>query len=410
MPDTAFTPTDGPKIFPAGAQPEARADVWFSPDLAAISKHASDIYSIHFGSDGFHNVLDHVAGSSQYEVGLFAGQFEAMAILCAAQSLVLSHWVISRNTEDLLYNLDVMNIIHIKSVRAVMAQYGEIRLDSTGQKYRVKHIVSTLKAFIRQAFLAQKIPSTVPRAASATRWWLPVQRGDPRTRFILACKLAAFIKEKDIGLTPDPSYLENFILPQDHGRPPPWLISILPRREYDILYSLWKAFPKEEDFCTHFGKSTLKLLGLEFSTDVNTELHWKADWHDMLAAITDRWMFSDSIYVATLRKFFEVSDVSTWGDKVGSEAQLGTCNMTNGTLTLTSPADEANVVSSLAAAFPPKAIYHPGRDHDFKWVTNVPIRTYVEQWILKDRQPDYAPKKPKRAVNEDTKAVKRKRT
>jgi hypothetical protein len=370
-------------VFNASA-PEASVDVWFTPDIQHVGEHAEMVYDSLSSSDKFVEFLANSNAVTEDAEEKLASEFEAATLLCAAQSICQAHQVAGFPVGD-FSPLVSSDLVHIRSIRQVTAQYGDVRFDRVGQRYSVHHYTQTIKAFIRQADKAFKAESRNARQHERTCWWLPVERHDPRTRFILACKLSALVKSKDSGFVPDPVWLERRILPHSAGTEPPWLSSVLSEEEVAILAPIWSEFPSTargfyEIFGANGGKKLLDLLKLEWYAPDSTDLGWSMDFKPVVSAICDKWAGRAPV----LRRTFEVADKSISTGSSGSTAQLGRVDLFRGVHIASFALDNGSAITSLATAFLPKAIFSPLKEVDVVQTTTSPLGERAIAWVQKD--------------------------
>lgn len=376
----SFRPGSFPVVFNAAA-PEASVDVWFTPDISTVGEHADSVFEAYGASDSFTHFLADSNALNDDAAEKLASQFEGAGVLCAAQSICQAHQTAGFPVGD-FSPLVQSDLVHTRSVRQVMAQYGDVRFDRVGQRYSVAHYNQTVKAFIRQANKAFFADTASNRRAQRTCWWLPVERGDLRTRFILASKYSALVKSRGVGFTPDCSWLEERILPTASGSPPVWEASVFTEGEVKLLASLWSVFPTTADaFVQVFGnKDLLELLGLSWVKPSKSDLYWGTNFKDIASKMLDTW----AARAPVLRKSFEVADKSISAGSSGSTAQIGSTDSFRGVFITSLSLDNGLAISSLAAAFFPKAVFCPTKEVDVKLTTTAPVHEKAVAWIQKD--------------------------
>lgn len=376
----SFRPGSFPVVFNASA-PEASVDVWFTPDIPTAGEHASLAYEALSSSDTFVEFLANAGAINDTTEEVLASQFEGAGILCAAQSICMAHQAAGLPVGD-FSPITGSDLVHIRSVRQIMAQYGDVRIDRVGQRYSVHHYTETVKAFIRQAFKAFNAKTRTGRQMERSCWWLPTAKGDSRTRFILAVKIAGLVKSKDVGFIPSCSWLEERIFPSSKGSPPVWLKSVLSEEEQDTLSSLWDVYPSTaQAFKDAFSKPEfLKLLGLEWHSPAASDLWWGVNFKEQVSKILDSW----AARAPVLRKHFEVADKAIVSGTPGSTAQIGSTDTFRGVHIATFSVDNGPAVSSLAAAFLPRTWFCPSKETDVSITSSLPIGERAVAWIQKD--------------------------
>lgn len=376
----SFRPGSFPVVFNSAAE-EASVDVWFTPEIPTIGEHAQFAFDSLQSSDGFVEFLANAGATSDDAVEKLDGEFEAAAVLCAAQSICHAHQTAGFPVGDFSPLLQ-SDLVHIRSVRQIMAQYGDVRFDRVGQRYSVKHYSETIKAFIRQAYKAKIAKSRSSRKNERSCWWLPVAKNDGRTRFILACRVASLVKSKDVGIIPDVTWLEERILPMTEGSKPAWLGSVLSESEVKTLEPLWGTFPdKAEKFVSSFGSSEfLALLDLKWSQPSASDLWWNVNFKEQVSKILDPW----AARAPVLRKFFEVADKSISTGSTGSTAQFGSTDMFRGVLIASFSLDNGTAISSLASSFLPRSVFDPTKERDVKFTSTAPIGERAVAWVQRD--------------------------
>lgn len=264
-----------------------------------------------------------------------------------------------------------------------MSQYGDVRFDRVGQRYSVVHYTQTLKAFIRHAALNLQCQTREDVTNIRAGWWLPVERHDPRTRFILACKLAELVKSRDVGFIPSVSFLEGKILQSDDSDPPVWLSSVFSDEEVNILSELWKQFPTAEDFLVTFGdggSSVTRLLGLSWPAPDLGDLAWRSNWKDLISKVVEPWARKAS----TLSRFFITESSSVTSGTSGSTAQLSKVAKYSGVYITSLALENGSAISSLATAFPPRCWFDPAKEVDVKLTTTTPVGERLAYWVQTD--------------------------
>jgi hypothetical protein len=379
----SFRPGSFPVVFNASAE-EASVDVWFTPDIQKVGEHSDNVYASLGSSDKFTEFLANSNAVDAEAEERLASHFEASSMLCAAQSICAAHQTAGFPVGD-FSPLVSSDLVHVQSIRQITSQYGDVRFDRVGQRYSVKHYTQTIKAFIRQAHKAFKSESLLSRIEERTCWWLPVERHDPRTKFILACRLADLVKSKNVGFVPDPNWLEDKILPANAGSPPVWLPSVLSEEEVNTLSPLWSAFPQTPaEFTTKFGGPTtvplLELLSLSWASPEDADLGWRSNWKEMVSAILDRWAGRAPV----LRRTFETADKSVSAGSSGSTAQLGKVDLFRGVHIASFSLDNGSAISSLATAFLPKAVFSPQTEVDVRYTTTTPLGERAVAWVQRD--------------------------
>lgn len=375
----SFRPGSFPTVFNASA-PEASVDVWFTPDIPKVSEHAEFALDALQSSDGFVEFLANAGVTSEDAAAKFESHFEAATIMCAAQSICHAHQTAGFPVGDFAPVLG-SDLVHLRSVRQIMAQYGDVRFDRVGQRYSVKHYSDTVKAFIRQAKKAFTASSRGSRIAQRSCWWLPTSRGDSRTRFILAIKVAELIKGKDVGFIPNVDWLESKIL-QTGATPPAWISSVLSEAEVKILEPLWQAYPATATaFRQAFSKEELlDLLGLTWSSPTDADLWWGVDYKSQASLVLDAW----AARAPALRKFFEVADKAISTGCAGSTAQIGSSSRFRGVHISSFALDNGTAISSLAAAFMPQTLFAPDKESAVTYTTTAPVGERAVAWVQRD--------------------------
>lgn len=379
----SFRPGSFPVLFNASA-PEASKDIWFTPDVSVVGTHAEQAFEAVCSSDQFvHFTANAETASPEGEdvvKEVLASEFEASAVLCGAQSICASHSAAGMPVGD-WSPVTQTDLVHLRSVRQIMAQYGDVRLDRVGHRYSVHHYDDTIRAFIRLAAAVQEARSRTARADARSAWWLPVRKGDGRTRFILACKLAALVKSRNVGFVPDVSWLESKILPSTSGvDAPPWLSCVFNDAERKSLEGLWSVYPPSESaFRSVVVQPSHELLGLPGSPQ-SVSMGWKENWKQVVSDLLAKWARRGPV----LRRFFDVADKALVTGTSGSPAQVGSSTSVSGVFIASFAVDSGGPASSLSAAFPPVCVFDPGKEMDVKVTTTAPVRERAVGWIQKD--------------------------
>lgn len=397
----AFRPGSHPVVFSAGA-PEASVTIGFTPDFEVCTKHAEAAFDAVTHDDRFAEFASNITTvRDDADVEHYRSEFVSSAVLCAAQNLAFTRVTSGLPAGD-FSPLVQSDLVHLRSVRQIMSQYGDFRFDRVGQRYSVVGYSDTIKAGIRLASQLLGCDDSGDRSRVSERSWLPVSPADERFRFILAVRFAELIKVKDVGFTPDVTALSTKLFSSCSERrfsaggsasptaatyraPFRWWSSVFTPQEMEDFSVFWGPPPSTaqavvEMFCDQHGQRRLAALDLQWSGPSKVHLEWNTNWKAEAERLVGRW----AVHRPVLSRFFEVESRAQHQSAAGSTAQIGSSCRVMGVSVLSTGVDAGSGPLSLAAVFPPRAYHAPDKECDVRLTTTAPLQERAVGWIQRD--------------------------
>ncbi|AZT88589.1 capsid protein [Phyllosticta citriasiana partitivirus 1] len=346
-----------PVVFPSGAGEPSR-DSSFAYDGAAFK---SSLPSLAGRFDMSGRLAEFLANAelerTDFETVLLKGVF-----LGLAQQTVHAHVNMGLPLGDFspVASSDVTNFA---SIRAFIAQFGEFSSEVLGTRFLLAGYSEEVKSLVRAARLVGSAGNTPSRVCDTM--WLPVEEGDPRTKFILAEKLALLVRDEGISL--DVERLAEAVLAGSGvpeawtavkpllGAPPPPAAQGQPapvdrRDRFDFVFS---AVRTADAFLAAFGdprrSGVLTELGLAWNTPAVGDLAWGRNVKQDFSVLADQW----ARIRPTITKFFSSgSGLANRSAASGSPSQLSRVKTAAGVTVVRTKLSLSAPELSLAACFP----------------------------------------------------------
>lgn len=346
-----FSPGRFPLVFESGPG-AAKVDVLFAIDEQNVVMIADKIFTSISAAPQWNEFLSKL----QFETPeRFKHLFKSSAVLCAGQSILKAHQNEGKPIGD--FSCLTGNITHLRSVRMATNQFGECHADEVGSKFSLVSYETELKTNIRTAVkLFPADESSRPDEDKIKKTtWLPSEKGDLRTSYIIACQLSRWIRENraDICITTD-SLFQHIKANTLH----PLIEDIVQlirgqalRGSMNFLFTLVGAKARQwvETMSTAPNQISINNLGLYWPNPSLEDLSWNLNYK----AECNRIITKMSSCLVVFNESFHCEDSSSLGtDHFGSLDQFSTCSVISDSVTLLQGLIATDCASeSLAMAF-----------------------------------------------------------
>nr|QJW70317.1 coat protein [Erysiphe necator associated partitivirus 10] len=342
-----------PVVFQTGAGEPAR-DKFFSVEHSVLAEQLL-VFPERFIDNEKYNEFRSNADVSDSD---FGKDLVIASLLRLAQQVVHSHVNMGLTQGDFA-PVASTEVRVPASIAAFISQHGEHAVPALGTRFLYKDYENTVRSIIHAA---DRISHNGYGTTPVRRMWLPVRSGDKHTKHVIANRLAVFLDS--INLSISSNVLEEAVL--SGNVPDEWEL-VKPafgpegdavRDRFDFLFRSYRDAPTFVTGFTQAGRlEVLQQLGLEWANPRPDHVSWDFNAKEAFTALSDAWARKSATYA----KFFEMSSSQmARNSALGSQAQMCSVENRDGItvvkthLALTAPE------FSLAACFPPSAIYSGG--------------------------------------------------
>jgi len=342
-----------PVVFQTGAGEPAR-DKTFSIDESVLSDQIKSFPTRFTFSEKYNEF------TANAEIGdtVFAKDITVASLLRLAQQVVHSHVNMGLTQGD--FAPMASTEVHVPgSIAAFLSQHGEHAVPALGTRFLYKDYENTVRSIV---WAAEKVRQNGGGVAPVLRMWLPVRPGDTHTKQVIANRLSMLLDTINISISSN--VLEEAVL--SGNVPDEWEL-IKPafgpegdaeRDKYDFLF---KSYRDAAHFVTGFTSAgnpeVLTQLGLSWPNPRADHVSWDFNAKELFTTLSDAWARKSVTYA----KFFEMSSSQmTRNSALGSQAQMALVETRDGITIVKTHLALSAPEFSLAACFPPTAIYSGG--------------------------------------------------
>jgi len=342
-----------PVVFQTGAGEPAR-DKTFSIDQVVLAdqlKSFPDRFT-------FSEKYNEFRANADVDDVTFSKDIAVASLLRLAQQVVHSHVNMGLTQGD--FAPMASTEVHVPgSIAAFLSQHGEHAVPALGTRFLYKDYENTVRSIV---WAAEKVKQNGGSVSPILRMWLPVRPGDLHTKQVIASRLALLLESINIAISSD--VLEEAVL--SGNVPDEWEL-IKPafgpegdavRDKYDFLF---KSYRDAAHFVTGFTTANnlevLTQLGLSWPNPRADHVSWDYNEKELFTTLSDAWARKSVTYA----KFFEMSSSQmTRNSALGSQAQMAVVETRDGITIVKTHLALSAPEFSLAACFPPTAIYSGG--------------------------------------------------
>lgn len=335
-------------VFPAGAGEPTR-DSFFSFSGPALRDTTSDL------SGRYVNNSKWAEFSSNS--GVSAEDFETLLIqgfyLGLAQQTVYSHANMGLPQGD-FSPIATSEVWNPAAVRSVLSHFGEFPSESLGTRFLLAGYESTVKAAVRAAKQAKDSDP----ARIAQTFWLPTDASDTRSKHIVACSLASFVKPFGVVLDVDELTQHVFKRPSEAWKRVKVLLGDdeAAQNRFDFLFVSYKT---EAGYLSGLTEPSERVDALE-----SLGLGWsEPDVGDLCFSLVPKVEFSllsDFLArsKATFAKFFSIgTGFTSRSVALGSPGQISSVEDKSGVIVVRTRLAVSAPEYSLLACFPFSGVF-----------------------------------------------------
>jgi hypothetical protein len=271
---------------------------------------------------------------------------------------------------------------HLDAIHSVVSQYGEFKVPFVGRRYVFPSYMETIRKIV---YVADRIRRGVDREDAKREWWLPMSGTDPNFIFQVACLVEAALLDRG---EPAPSVKEIQALLFTGGQAPEWWelavehnpdlepVTRLFERTLDTPADVVDLLGLAPD-----GRDARNILGLPWANPDPNDMNWQFNIKAAYGDIQARW----ALRRPYLDRSFVLATVpSRSGSYLGALTQLSHYSEIDEVVRLMMAyADEKHILS-MAACFPPTAVFPSIERLDAQVVTIKNVREVRNVWILRD--------------------------
>jgi hypothetical protein len=375
-----------PVVFPSGAGEPTR-DSFFSLSGNSFEAITADIVGRYVSNSKFAEFASYAElDEGDLETVLVQGFY-----LGLAQQIVHCHMNMGLPQGD-FSPVASSEIWNPAAVRSVLSQMGEFQSESLGTRFLLQGYESTVTALIRSAVRAR---TSKPKLVAQT-FWLPTSKDDPRTRFIIAKKLANLVAPFGVQLEVDE--LVKHVLTSSSDAwdavktllgeaPPPPIEGSLPepdpRERFDFLFG---RYPTESAFLTGMTGSTARVsaleeLGLRWPTPAVSDLQFGLSPKVEFSPLAD----GLARVKATYAKFFSIgTGLTNRSVAAGSPAQMSSVDDKRGIVVVKSRLAVSAPEYSLLACFPFSGIFSDPGPNNVVLTTSLNVQQRATEFVQLD--------------------------
>jgi hypothetical protein len=291
---------------------------------------------------------------SGYDDDSFRRDLARIFLLALAQRTVYSHVNMGLTMGD-LSSLASSDAFIFPSLKTVVDQFGEFSSPALGTRYVLGDYATTIHSIVRMASHVRANDSWI---SVIRRGWIPSRVGDPRTAFLVACRLAVFVRGA-INVSLDVDTLSGKVFREE------WDVfeAIKPLLGLDDdggsrFDRLFTGYANEQMFADKFtpdeGQDVLDELGLNWAHPAVTHFDFgmvpKVRFPELLDQILAK--------KPAFSKFFNI--VSNQHDKLeaaGSITQVSEVTSNSGVTVVRTHVSVTAQDESLLACFPPTGAF-----------------------------------------------------
>lgn len=289
----------------------------------------------------------------------FSSQLVAASLLRLAQQIVHAHVNMGLPQGD--FSPVASSDVRVPAaLNAVLSQFGEWSAPSLGTRFLLRGYEDTVARIV---FAATRVWDSGQGVSVLERSWLPMSSKDEVTKVVVAHHLNEMLKEHDVSILP--SVLEDAVLsgevpdawegikrllgePPSPGKPDP-------RDRFDFLF---KSYADVGQFTVAFttvpASLVLAELDLPWKNPSAGHLDWQFNAKSSFSRVSDLWARSSAAYA----QFFELSTgLANRSAARGSGAQMAEVSDIEGVTVLKTGLALSAPEFSLAACFPPSALF-----------------------------------------------------
>jgi len=342
-----------PVVFQTGAGEPAR-DKDFSIEQSVLASQIKSFPERFTFSEKYNEFRT----NADVDDAVFAKDIAVASLLRLAQQVVHSHVNMGLTQGD--FAPVASTEVHVPgSIAAFLSQHGEHAVPALGTRFLYKDYENTVRSIIWAAHCVSRNGGSV---APITRMWLPVRPGDNHTKQVIASRLGGLLDS--INLSISCTVLEEAVL--SGSVPDEWEL-IKPAfgpegdAERDRFDFLFKSYRDAAHFVTGFTQAgrpeVLTQLGLSWPDPRADHVSWDFNAKELFTTLSDAWARKSVTYA----KFFEMSSSQmTRNSALGSQAQMAQVETRDGITIVKTHLALSAPEFSLAACFPPTAIYSGG--------------------------------------------------
>jgi len=366
-----------PVVFQTGAGEPAR-DKTFSIDGDVLAEQVKEFPTRFTFSEKYNEF------TANAEIGdqTFAKDIAVASLLRLAQQVVHSHVNMGLTQGD--FAPVASTEVHVPgSIAAFLSQHGEHAVPALGTRFLYKDYENTVRSII---WAAEKVSKNGGSLHPISRLWLPVRPGDQHTKQVIASRLQAMLDS--INLAVSSNVLEEAVL--SGNVPDEWEVikhafgpEEGPQRDrFDFLFKSYADAPR---FVTGFTEANnlevLTQLGLSWPNPRTDHVSWDFNAKEIFTSLSDAWARKSVTYA----KFFEMSSSQmTRNSALGSQAQMAIVESRDGITIVKTHLALSAPEFSLAACFPPTAIYSGGISRRVVVTTPLSVRQRATEFVQMD--------------------------
>lgn len=276
------------------------------------------------------------------------------------------------------------------ALSAVIQQYGELSIPSTGTRFLLKDYPSAVKHLVYCAHHVDKHGKSKQVFDSS---WFPLSQHDGVSRLIIAQHLVSWF-QRTHKCTPDVFGLEESLLSGE--TPTSWdaFKSFLgtrreagatgpdPRNRFDFLFKKYTTVDAMRNGFTSNGTTAaLAELGLSLDTAVIGQMTWNFNTKQIFSELAEKWARTAAAYAT----FFEMSSgLANRSSAKGSLAQQAQITTRDGISVLKTTLALSAPELSLAVCFPPTALISLEPERRVIVTTSLNVSLRATEFCLKD--------------------------
>jgi len=365
-----------PVVFQTGAGEPAR-DKTFSVEPVNLA------HQIHSFPDRytFSEKYNEFRNNAEVSDADFSKDLVIATLLRLAQQVVHSHVNMGLTQGD--FAPVASTEVHVPaSIAAFISQHGEHAVPALGTRFLYKDYENTVRSII---WAAEKVRQNGADVLPIRRMWLPVRPGDNHTKQIIAGRLSEMLDTINISISSN--VLEEAVLsgnvPDEWELIKPALGEEGPTRDrYDFLFRSYRDAPT---FVTQFSEAgrpqVLTQLGLSWPNPRADHVSWDFNAKELFTNLADAWARKSVAYA----KFFELSSSQmTRNSALGSQAQMAVVESRDGITVVKTHLALSAPEFSLAACFPPTAVYSGGISRRVVVTTPLSVKQRATEFVQMD--------------------------
>jgi len=365
-----------PVVFQTGAGEPSR-DQTFSIDEVVLTEQIKSFPTRFTFNEKFNEF------TANAEIGdkVFAKDLAVASLLRLAQQVVHSHVNMGLTQGD--FAPVASTEVHVPgSIAAFISQHGEHAVPALGTRFLYADYENTVRSIIWAAHHVNKNGGGV---LPVERMWLPVRPGDHHTKHVIASRLRLMLSTVNIDIISN--VLEEGVL---SGEVPPEWETIknalgsedVERDRFDFLFKSYRDAPHfVTSFTSAVNSEVLAQLGLSWPDPRPDHVSWDFNAKEIFTILSDAWARKSVTYA----KFFEMSSSQmTRNSALGSQAQMAQVETRDGITIVKTHLALSAPEFSLAACFPPTAIYSDGLSRRVVVTTPLSVLQRATEFVQMD--------------------------